>query len=97
LIIRWLRTATRNRFEQLDYIAADNPAAAVRLDEAIERQTDLLAQHPLMGREGRVKGTRELVIGRSPFIAVYRVKKKRIEILRILHGAQQYPISPPSL
>ena len=97
MIIRWLRTATRNRFEQLDYIAADNPAAAVRLDEANERQTDLLAQHPLMGREGRVEGTRELVIDRSPFIAVYRVKKKRIEILCILHGAQQYPQARPIL
>ncbi len=94
MIIRWLRTATQNRFEQLDYIAADDAAAAVRLDEAIERQTDMLAQHPLMGREGRVKGTRELVISRSPFIAVYRVKRKRIEILRILHGAQQYPKTP---
>jgi toxin ParE1/3/4 len=91
LTIRWLGTAVRNRFEQLDYIAQDNPSAAVSLDEEIERQTDMLAIHPLLGREGRVKGTRELVIGRSPFIAVYRVRKKRIEILRILHGAQQWP------
>jgi toxin ParE1/3/4 len=75
----------------LDYIAEDDPSAAARIDEAIEHQTDMLAQHPLMGREGRVKGTRELVISRSPFIAVYRVKGKRIEILRILHGAQQWP------
>jgi toxin ParE1/3/4 len=91
VIVRWLRTATRSRFEQLDYIAEENPAAAARLDEEIGRQTDRLAQYPLMGREGRVKGTRELVIGSSPFIAVYRVKGKRIEILRILHGAQQWP------
>lgn len=81
----------RNRFEQLDYIAADNVQAAIRLDEEIERQVDLLTEHPLMDREGRVKGTRELVIGRSPFIAVYRIKGKRIEILRILHGAQRWP------
>ena len=87
----WLKTATRTRFEQLDYIAADNPAAAARLDQEIELQTDMLAKYPLMGREGRVKGTRELVINRSRFIAVYRVKKKRIEILRILHGAQLWP------
>jgi plasmid stabilization system protein ParE len=31
------------------------------------------------------------VIHRSPFIAVYRVKRKRIEILRILYGAQRWP------
>ena len=51
----------------------------------------MLAQHPLMGREGRVKGTRELVIGSYPFIAVYRVKKTRIEVLRWLHGARRWP------
>jgi toxin ParE1/3/4 len=51
----------------------------------------MLAQHPLMGREGRVVGTRELVIGGSPFIAVYRVKKTRVEILRLLHGARRWP------
>jgi toxin ParE1/3/4 len=91
LIIRWLKTAARTRFARLDYIARDNPAAAVRLDEDIEQQLDLLAQHPDMGRLGRVKGTRELVIGRTPFIVVYRVKKTGIESLRILHGAQQWP------
>jgi toxin ParE1/3/4 len=89
--IRWLRTAARNRFEQLDYVAQDNPAAAIRLDEEIERHTDLLAEFPMMGREGRIDGTRELVVGRTPFIVVYRVKKSRIEILRLLHGAQQWP------
>jgi toxin ParE1/3/4 len=91
LTIAWLKTALRTRFEQLDYIAADNVRAAIRVDEEIDRQVDLLAEHPLMGREGRVKGTRELVTGRSPFIAVYRIKGKRIEILRILHGAQRWP------
>lgn len=91
MTLRWLKTATRTRFEQLDTIARDNSAAAVRLDEEIERQTDLLARHPLIGRVGRVKGTRELVVSRSPFIAIYRVKKRKIEILRILHGAQRWP------
>ena len=91
MTIVWLKTALRTRFEQLDYVAADNVQAAIRLDEEIERQVDLLADHPLMGREGRVKGTHELVIGRTPFIAIYRVKGKRIEILRILHGAQRWP------
>jgi toxin ParE1/3/4 len=92
LILRWLKTADRDRFGQLDYIAKDNPAAALRLDEEIERQLELLAQYPQMGREGRVKGTRELVLGRTPYIAVYRVRRKKIEILRLLHGAQRWPV-----
>jgi toxin ParE1/3/4 len=91
LTIRWLRAAERSRVEQLEYVARDNPSAAARMDEAIERQTDLLAQNPFIGRVGRVKGTRELVIGRTPFIAIYRVKRKRVEILSFLHGAQRWP------
>lgn len=89
--VLWLKTALRNRFEQLDYIASENPAAAVRLDEEIERQADLLAEHPFLGRDGRIAGTRELVIARSPFVLVYRVRKRKIEILRLLHGAQLFP------
>lgn len=64
MIIRWLRTAARNRFEQLDCIAAENPTAAIRIDRQIERQVDMLLDHPLMGRDGRIAGTRELVISR---------------------------------
>ena len=51
----------------------------------------MLLQHPQMGRPGRKKGTRELVISRTPFIVVYRAKGARIEIIRLLHGAQQWP------
>jgi toxin ParE1/3/4 len=93
LKIRWLRAALDTRYAQLDYIAQDSPSAAERLDGLIERQIDALADHPFMGREGRVENSREVVITRTPFVAVYRVTESHIEILRILHGAQQWP--PP--
>jgi toxin ParE1/3/4 len=44
-----------------------------------------------MGRKGRIEGTRELVISRTPYIAAYRIVDENIRILRILHGAQQWP------
>lgn len=91
MLIEWLATASTQRFEQLDYIAQDNPLAAISQDEEIEHQVDMLLQHPEMGRPGRKKGTRELVISRTPFIAVYRIKGQRIEILRLLHSSQQWP------
>jgi len=92
LIIAWLPEANRNRFAQLDYIAQANPLAAADQDEEIEHQVDMLLQHPKMGRPGRIKGTRELVISRTPFIAVYRLKgTQRIEIVRLFHGSQQWP------
>jgi toxin ParE1/3/4 len=45
------------------------------------------------GRPGRKRGTRELVISRTPLVVVYRIRPKmqRIEILRVLHGAQRWP------
>ena len=65
--------------------------AAVSQGDRIAEQIDILQQHPQMGRPGRKQGTRELVISRTPFIVVYRIKAKRIELLRVLHGAQQWP------
>lgn len=91
LKIRWLKSGVKTRFAQLDYIAKENPAAAARLDQEIDRQVDRLLDNAKVGRLGRVAGTRELVIGRTPFIAVYRIKGRRIDVLRILHGAQQWP------
>ena len=89
--LRWLPAAIKERFEQLDYIAIDNLLAAVHQDEEITKHTDLLSMQPEMGREWRVKGTRELVISNNPFIAVYRITSNGIEILRFLHGAQKWP------
>jgi toxin ParE1/3/4 len=87
----WQNAAVNDRFDQLDFIALDNPLAAVMQDIEIEQQTNMLTLQPKMGRAGRIKGTRELVIVRTPFIAIYRIKQERIEILRVLHGAQNWP------
>ena len=52
----------------------------------------MLHEQPKMGRPGRIKGTRELVISSAPVIAVYRLKgTQRIEVLRMLHGSQRWP------
>lgn len=87
----WLKRAIHDRDAQIDFVAQDNPLAAVTQGDRIEDQVDQLLQHPQMGRPGRKQGTRELVISRTPFIVVYRVKGKRIELLRLLHGSQKWP------
>ena len=89
--IRWLPQAQSNRLEQLDYIAKDKPLAAIGQDEQIERQINMLLAHPKMGRPGRVTGTRELVISGTPFVVIYRLQEQSIEVLRLLHSAQQWP------
>ena len=52
----------------------------------------MLMQHPQMRRPGRLRGTRELVISRTPFVVIYRVKGSRIEVIRLLHSSQQWPV-----
>lgn len=92
MIIDWLAEALQNRFDQLDYIAEDNPLAAADQDDEIERQVNMLHDHPKLGRPGRIKGTRELIITSTPFVLVYRLKgSQRLEVLRLLHGSQLWP------
>ena len=87
----WLPRGIADRDTQLEFVAQDNPRAAVEQGDRIARLVAKLPQNPEMGRGGRVQGTRELVVPRTPFILVYRVKGQRLEVLRVLHGAQQWP------
>lgn len=91
----WLRRAISDRDAQLDHIAQHSIQAAIEQGDRVARQVGQLAEHPEMGRVGRKPGTRELVISGTPFIVVYRIKPraKRIELLRLLHGAQKWPPS----
>jgi toxin ParE1/3/4 len=74
------------------YIEQDDPAAAQRVALHIVRSVEtLLSQHPEMGRPGRVPGTRELVIPRTPFIVPYRLQGGTIQVLRVFHGARRWP------
>lgn len=73
------------------HIAKDNPAATRRVARHIREVVDLLAEHSEIGRVGRVEGTRELVISDTPYIAAYQVAGDAVLVLRVLHGAQQWP------
>ena len=76
------------------YIEQDDPAAAQRVAlHIIHNVETLLPRHPAMGRPGRVPGTRELVIPKTPFIVPYRVRGRVVEILRVYHSARPWPES----
>jgi plasmid stabilization system protein ParE len=87
----WLPAAETTRDRQLDYVAERNPTAAVRLGDAIARSVARLGERPYLGRMGRVAGTRELVVPRTPFIVIYRIETETVLILRVLHSSQNYP------
>jgi toxin ParE1/3/4 len=74
------------------YITQDDPAAAQRVALHIIRNVEtLLSSSPEMGRPGRVPGTRELVIPRTPYVVPYRLVGNTIQVLRVFHGARRWP------
>jgi len=91
LKLQWSAASEEDRGRIFDFLAERNPAAALRMDERIDEAVEHLIEYPQIGREGRVEGTRELVIGNTPYIAAYKVGVEGILILRLLHGAQLWP------
>jgi toxin ParE1/3/4 len=89
--IVWTPRALRELAAARVYIARNNPAAAARQIERIFVAVTTLLLFPEIGRPGRRAGTRELVVGRTPFIATYRHRGDAIEIMAILHGRQRWP------
>jgi len=87
----WLPITERNRASQLAYVAERNSQAAIDMGDMIEAAVQRLADHPHIGRPGRVRGTRELVISGTPYVVVYRIERDAVAILRLLHGAQRWP------
>jgi toxin ParE1/3/4 len=92
----WSQNAVNDRTGIFDWFLTENPAAALSTDAAIARHTKRLRQFPHLGRPGRVSGTRELTLPRTPFIVVYQVNQEGIILLRILHGARLWPPPDPT-
>ena len=59
--IIWTPQAEQDRDDIWEYIASENPIAAVRIDELFSEATATLLVHPKIGKPGLIQGTRELV------------------------------------
>ncbi|SFW37034.1 type II toxin-antitoxin system mRNA interferase toxin, RelE/StbE family [Nitrosovibrio sp. Nv17] len=86
----WTPEAIQDRDEIYDYIEADNPAAALALDELFAEKAGRLLDHPDLGRSGRIAGTRELVTHRN-YILVYDLTDDLVRVARVLHAARRWP------
>ncbi len=92
MALLWTPEAIQDRDEIYDYIEADNPVAALVLDELFEEKAGWLVDHPGLGRPGRGVGTRELVVHKN-YILVYDATADLVRVLRVLHAARQWPAS----
>lgn len=90
--IRWTDPAVRDLIQICDYIQEHGSAnIACRVALLIYESIGTLSRFPESGRTGRKAETRELVFSGLPYLAIYRIQNQQVEILRILHGAQQWP------
>jgi toxin ParE1/3/4 len=81
--IVWRRLAIDGLEHAREYIAAHNPDAAARIFAAILSVVRRLADHPSLGRPGRVEGTRELVVVGTPYVVVYTVIGASVNVIAV--------------
>jgi toxin ParE1/3/4 len=87
--IAWSPLALARLQEIRAFVALDKPAAAERLAIRIVTLVEALRSSPYLGRAGVEPGIRELVVGGTPYIILYRIRRAKLLILTVTHGAQR--------
>jgi toxin ParE1/3/4 len=88
----FVRRARRQLEDQIEYIAARNPAAAERVKARIAAAKQQLAQFPRSGPPAVIPGLRRLVV--RPYVLTYRERRGRIEIVDVRHQRQAERLIP---
>jgi addiction module RelE/StbE family toxin len=74
--------------EICQYLRLHHPPFAATTIQRLYDRTKTLKTFPYAGREGRMNGTRELVLTPLPYLLVYSVNERSVQILRFLHTSQ---------
>lgn len=82
--------AQQDRLDIWDYIAADNPQAAVQMDERLSQAASRLLDHPRIGRKGMIPGTFEL-IPHEHYRLTYEIDGDIAWILALAQTSRQWP------
>ena len=89
--LRWTESAWAELERISDYLFEQTPLHAPRLTKTIYHAPETPLRLPLIGRLGRMRGTRELAMTPLPWVLVYVVSDEEIVVIRLLHGAQRWP------
>ena len=91
--VRWSNDALTDLAEQVAYIASDNPSAAHRVADALDKTALALGNMPT-GRPGRVTGTYEKSVTGLPYVVVYAITQtggaEEIAIVRVIHTSRDW-------
>ena len=88
--LEWRPRAFDDRERIMDFIAQDNPQAALDLDNLFEEKAGSLIEQPKLFKPGRMKNTREAVVHPS-YVLVYEASGNTVTVLRVLHTSQTWP------
>jgi len=91
MTLYWTARASENLSGILSYIAKDSEQSAATVAAHILECVEMLTTHPHIGRHGRRRGTRELVITGTQYIIPYRERGNVIELLAVVHGRERWP------
>ena len=89
--IVWYPQAREDLTLLRDHISQDDPVSAKKVVLRLFSAIEVLAEHPAMGRPGRVLGTRELHVPKTSCLIPYLVKDENVFILRVFHESQNLP------
>jgi len=91
--VRWSNDALADLAQQIAYIAADSPSAALRVADALDRTARALGDMPT-GRPGRVTGTYEKSVTGLSYILAYAITQtggaEEIAIVRVIHTSRDW-------
>jgi toxin ParE1/3/4 len=81
MIVLWSAASVRHLHQAFDYIQGESFGGATTVRQRILKTAQGLGEMPFSGRVGRIDGTREAMVPRTPYIVVFRVAEETVDIL----------------
>jgi len=89
--VLFLKRAVQDLIDIEAYTRERSPQGAARIGARIRKRADDLAQFPEQGTESPKAGVRQLYVGRTPYMLIYRIFGAEVQILTILHTSRRRP------
>jgi addiction module RelE/StbE family toxin len=95
--LRYTRPALADLASVLDYITAHSPQGARRVQARIQALTELLRQHPQIGRRTSDPTIRRMTTSPYPYLIFYEVTEREIIVHAVRHAARDPSGMPGSV
>jgi plasmid stabilization system protein ParE len=86
--VRWRRGAIADLRRIDEWLSGIEGAKPTKVRERIGAAVVLLERLGDIGRPSKIKGWRELSVSKAPYVIVYRVRDRDLDIIAVYHTAQ---------